>query len=217
MDYSLNDPETEDMDKTMSDEDYLTEQAMQLDLFGAGGMTENVSACLDNKKQHKSGDLPSEGFCSDNLDRGGGFCIDEGEMDQSSVRQNEDPFTEAASKDYLATGGGFCVDESDAGENQNAVQNPMSVEEDAGSSPLYESVEKVDPDVDSTDPFSSPGKTLNGGRKDTVVSELNQTAASDDNSKMDEPQQDNLDNDTVNVSLGVLSAMPFLKRKRRKS
>ncbi|KAL5864228.1 hypothetical protein ACOSQ3_001742 [Xanthoceras sorbifolium] len=218
--YSMNDPEVDDVGKITSDEDYTTEEAVKPDLFVVRGMSGDYSA-FGGKKQHKSGDPPLEGFSSNHLERGGGFCIDEGLIDQSMVRQNEDPFSEAeVSKDYMKMGGGFCIDESKTGDN--AVLNPAAIEGDANSSPCF--VEKVDRNIGSGDSFSSPRRAFNGlkygGRTNIAGSEVNmdhQNARTDDNSKVDVPQQDNVKSDTANVSSGALSAMPFLKRKRRKS
>ncbi|TXG54627.1 hypothetical protein EZV62_019883 [Acer yangbiense] len=227
VDYSMNDndPEIDDEGKTSSDKDYTTEESVKPDLFGVVGMSGDDSAGLDRRKQHKSGDPPLEVFSSDHLERGGGFYVDEGEIDQSTMRQNEDPFSEAeVSKDYLKMGGGFCADESEIGENQGAVQNSATNEDDANSSPFFEFVEKVDPNIGSGDSFSSPRRAFNGleneGRTDRSGSEVNlghQNTTTDNNSNADVSTQENVKSDSVNVSAGALTAMPFLKKKRRKS
>ncbi|KAK2661838.1 hypothetical protein Ddye_000412 [Dipteronia dyeriana] len=222
--YRMNDPEIDDESKTSSDKDYTTEEAVKPDLFGVGGMLGDDSAHLDGRKQHKSGDPPHEVFSSD-LERGGGFCVDEGETDQSTVRQNEDPFSVAeVSKDYLKMGGGFCAHDSEIGENQGAVQNSTTNEDDANTSPFFEFVEKVDPIIGSGDSFSSPRRALNGlendGSTDRSGFEVNlghQNATTDNNSNADVSMQENVKSDSANVSAGVLTAMPFLKKKRRKS
>ncbi|XP_031261538.1 DNA repair protein UVH3 isoform X1 [Pistacia vera] len=114
--YCMNDQEIDDGSKIWSNKECSNEEAGEQQLFEVHGLAGDASADPFRKEQHKAGDpLLEEGSSGDYLERGGGFCVDEGEIGEPNVSQNEDPFCEAEfSKDHLIMGGGFCLDESES-------------------------------------------------------------------------------------------------------
>lgn len=114
MNYCMNDQEIDDVGKIRSDEECSNEEAGEQ--FEGYGIAGDSSAAPIRKEQHKAGDfLPEEGSSMDHLERGGGFCIGEGEIGEPSVSRSEDTFSEAEiSRDHLTMGGGFCLDESES-------------------------------------------------------------------------------------------------------
>ncbi|XP_044502242.1 DNA repair protein UVH3 isoform X3 [Mangifera indica] len=112
--YCMNDQEIGDVGKIRSDEECSNEEAGEQ--FEGYGIAGDSSAAPIRKEQHKAGDfLPEEGSSMDYLERGGGFCIGEGEIGEPSVSRNEDTFSEAEiSRDHLTMGVGFCLDESES-------------------------------------------------------------------------------------------------------
>ncbi|KAJ0052725.1 hypothetical protein Pint_02670 [Pistacia integerrima] len=114
--YCMNDQEIDDGGKIWSNKECSNEEAGEQELFEVHGLAGDASADPFRKEQHKAGDpLLEEGSSGDYLERGGGFCVDEGEIGEPNVSQNEDPLCEAEfSKDHLIMGGGFCLDESES-------------------------------------------------------------------------------------------------------
>ncbi|CAI0455887.1 unnamed protein product [Linum tenue] len=74
----------------------------------------------------------------EDLETGGGFCMDEGEAGNPEGGISINPSESNASKDYLESGGGFCVDESDAHNNQaDVVSLSPPLEEDSTEKPRH--------------------------------------------------------------------------------
>ncbi|GAV72578.1 XPG_N domain-containing protein/XPG_I domain-containing protein [Cephalotus follicularis] len=146
-----------------------------------------------------------ESFCRDNLEREGRFCVDEGEIDRAVVSPNGDSPSEATelSKDYFNMGGGFCLDEGEMGEDvEEANHNIGSVEQISGIKRAFEGPQ-------------------GGGMTGALVTELNvdcqKTAGDGIDSNVRMSLQEDGENAMGITSVGALSAMPFLRRKRRKS
>ncbi|KAJ4839275.1 hypothetical protein Tsubulata_050010 [Turnera subulata] len=151
-------------------------------------------------EQHTE-DYPAvqEDFSGDYFGRGGGFCVGEGEDDQLDVNQNESSFDANVSQDYLKMGGGFCVDDKEAGKDQDTGH----------SSPADAVGGAVDSLCFSTLEDASHGAKLKMGNVESTG------AGAESNIGMPLPQS-SAGNDGA-AGIGGLSAMPFLKRKRRKN
>ncbi|KAL9458460.1 hypothetical protein AB3S75_007342 [Citrus x aurantiifolia] len=210
VDYYVDDPEIADVGKILSNKESSNEEEAKQD--SVHGVTGEASADYSRKKQHRADD-PS--IDKDYIERGGGFCIDDREIGQPSVSPCDDPFLEAEiTKDYMKMGGGFCHDESETREDQVAAKDPVV----SGESPstCFDSSDGVHSDVglgDSTTSSNSKEATNgleNVGRTDTFDTEPNpvvQNATSTDSAR----------NDAGRASRGSLTAMTFLRRKRRRS
>ncbi|XP_024046227.1 DNA repair protein UVH3 isoform X2 [Citrus clementina] len=210
VDYNVDDPEIADVGKILSNKESSNEEEAKQD--SVHGVTGEASADYSRKKQHRADD-PS--IDKDYIERGGGFCIDDQEIGQPSVSPCDDPFLEAEiTKDYMKMGGGFCHDESETREDQVAAKDPVVTGE--SPSTCFDSSDGVHCDVglgDSTTSSNSKEATNgleNVGRTDTFDTEPNpvvQNATSTDSAR----------NDAGRASRGSLTAMTFLRRKRRRS
>jgi hypothetical protein len=124
--YSVNDLEADDVDKSSDQRDkgYSDEEAVELDLSSAQGACGDAAAGHDEKKQHDAGGPAlEEHLHKDYVEMGGGFCTDEFEIGQPDVSQYGDSFEAEFSEDYLKIGGGFCLAE---GETQNDKMELMT-------------------------------------------------------------------------------------------
>ncbi|CAL1391910.1 unnamed protein product [Linum trigynum] len=151
----------------------------------------------------------------EDLETGGGFCMDEGESGNPEGGISINPSESNALKDYLESGGGFCVDESDAHNNQaDVVSLSPPLEEDSAEKPrhgglmnevkfaAFSSLNAVNESAADKDPRT---ETLRTSETDV---HLQSGSSSIHESIVD---------DTLAPEAGGLRAMPFLKRKRRKS
>ncbi|XP_007031407.2 PREDICTED: DNA repair protein UVH3 [Theobroma cacao] len=200
------------------------------DLEDEVGLSNKESSCEEAMEQEAADDLneenPSEvrdptfeeDFSRDYLERGGGFCMDEKEVGHPDESQGVDPTPEAeASKDYLKMGGGFCIDENETSKDPDAAcdQDPVAATDSSNGVAF---TDKADDNAASAEPSSSPKRSLDG-LQNASITELNlghQNAANKDDSKGSAPPQETTVNDTGTAFVGGLSAMPTLKRKRRK-
>ncbi|PPD79986.1 hypothetical protein GOBAR_DD23080 [Gossypium barbadense] len=159
---------------------------------------------------------------NDYLKMGGGFCM-EGDIDQPDTSQDVNPFSETGSaNDYLKMGGGFCMEESETIGNPDAgnYEDPVQATE---SSNCFAFMDKADDNIDSAEPsVNAEGSLLdklqNGGKTpDEANDALNlnhRNAANKDDSKESASLREASDVGTTFIS--GLSAMPSLKRKRRR-
>ncbi|KAB2075656.1 hypothetical protein ES319_A07G237200v1 [Gossypium barbadense] len=160
---------------------------------------------------------------NDYLKMGGGFCM-EGDIDQPDTSQDINPFSETGSaNDYLKMGGGFCMEESETIDNPDAgnYQDPVQATE---SSNCFAFTDKADDNIDSAEPsVNAEGSLLdklqNGGKTPNEANDAlnlsHQNAANKDDSKESASLRETSDVRTTFIS--GLSAMPSLKRKRRRS
>ena len=128
--YSVNDLEADDADKSSdrSDKGYSDEEAVELDLSSAQGVSGDAAAGHDEKKQHDSGAPALEDHLHrDNVEMGGGFCTDKFEIGRPDVSPHGDSFEAEFSKDYLEIGGGFCLDEDETQNDQDGAHDPTMV------------------------------------------------------------------------------------------
>lgn len=202
--YSVNDLED---DVCLSNKESLSEEAM-----------EQEAADKLNEKNPTEVEDPSheEDFSREYLEMGGGFCMKEREIGQPDANEDVDPTSEAeTSNDYLKMGGGFCMEEE------------SETTKDLDAAAYYrdpnEPTDAADENIGSANPSSSAERSLdelqNVGKKRKPTTELNvdhQNAGNKDDSKESAALQEAAITDTGATFVGGLSAMPDLKRKRRK-
>uniref|UniRef100_A0A2N9I1V5 DNA repair protein UVH3 n=1 Tax=Fagus sylvatica TaxID=28930 RepID=A0A2N9I1V5_FAGSY len=228
--YSVNDLEADDVDKSSDQRDkgYSDEEAVELDLSSAQGACGDAAAGHDEKKQHDAGGPAlEEHLHKDYVEMGGGFCTDEFEIGQPDVSQYGDSFEAEFSEDYLKIGGGFCLAEGETQNDEDGAHDPTTATASGNADPSHCSgfMEEADLGCGSVqfnlgpkgalDEIQDSGKT-DAYDTDSKLEHLN-ASSNDDNSKGYVSLQENTKNDTGITSVGGLSAMPFLKRKRRKS
>ncbi|XWS40772.1 hypothetical protein CRYUN_Cryun17cG0024300 [Craigia yunnanensis] len=210
--YTVNDLEDE---VCLSNKESSSEEAME----------QEVADNLNEKNLTEVQDpSPEEDFSRDYFERGGGFCMDEREIGQPDASQDVDPSSEAeTSKHHLKMGGGFCMEESETTKDLDTAyyQDPNDATD---SSNCFTFIDKADENIGSAKPSSSAERSLdglqNGGKTHKPNAELNldhQNAGNKDDYKENAPLQEATITDTGATFVGGLTAMPTLKRKRRKS
>ena len=224
--YTVNHFEADDVDKSsdQSNKECSDEVAVEQDISSAQVVCEDAAA------GHNAGH-PALEEClhGESLEMGGGLCTDKCEIGQPDVSQCVDPSFEAEfSKDYLNMGGGFCLDE-DEPENDKDETHGLASATASGNADLSHRSILVDEanGIDNGLVHSNlvPKGALNGlqyrGKMDAddTTSNLDHlnTSSNDGNSKGLGSLQGNTKDDTGKTSVGGLSAMPFLRKKRRKS
>ncbi|PIA62144.1 hypothetical protein AQUCO_00200266v1 [Aquilegia coerulea] len=149
--------------------------------------------------------LLKDGCHSDYLDMGGGFCLDEDNQENkvqlvstftrlSDHDKNHQSLEDGSSEDYLAMGGGFCVNEGD-------------------------------PDTEPVQQFSSPRRDLDEtttARMDSLITTESLDPPSctsmENANKLGISQEDRLPKADSSTSCRTgLAAIPFLRRKRKKT
>ncbi|KAK8717056.1 hypothetical protein V6N13_044337 [Hibiscus sabdariffa] len=190
--------------------------------MGGGFCTEDRDDDQPEANQHV--DTSSETkLTNDYLRMGGGFCVEENDIDQPDTSEVGDPFSGA--NDCLKMGGGFCMEESGTSKDLDAdyYQDPVQATE---SSNCFAFMDKADDSMGSAEPsvnaegllgldgLQNEGKTNN--KPIVAPSPDHRNAANKDGSKESAPLQETSSGDVRTTSIGGLSAMPFLKRKRRK-
>jgi DNA excision repair protein ERCC-5 len=217
--YTVNHFEADDVDKSsdQSNTECSDEEAVEQE-------------CGDAAAGHNAGH-PALEEClhGDSLEMGGGLCTDKCEISQPGVSQCVDLSFEARfSKDYLNMGGGFCLDEGEPESDTDGAHGPASATASGNADLSHRSsfLDEAD-DIDNGSVHSNlvPKGALNGlqdrGKMDaddttSNVDHLN-TSSNDGNSKGLGSLQENTKDHTGKTFVGGLSAMPFLRRKRRKS
>ncbi|KAG7981920.1 hypothetical protein I3843_04G023000 [Carya illinoinensis] len=232
--YTVNDFMMDDGEKSsdQSDKKCSAGEAVGRDLSSAQGVCEDAAAGHNESKQHNNnaGDSAHEEHLHiDYHEMGGGFCTDECEIDQPGVNQCGEPSFEAEfCKDYLDTGGGFCLDEGETENDQDGTHCPATATGSGSADPdpshRIDFTNEADLDFGPVQSNLGPKAALDGlhatGKTNVYDTESNldlQNASSNEgNSKGDVSSPRNTTGKTSNT-VGGLSAMPFLKRKRRKS
>uniref|UniRef100_A0A9I9CXP7 DNA repair protein UVH3 n=1 Tax=Cucumis melo TaxID=3656 RepID=A0A9I9CXP7_CUCME len=147
---------------------------------------------------------------NDYLETGGGFCLVEDETSRQEMCQNKDPAMEANnSEDYLTIGGGFCLDDNDECVDPVAHPNQATILE----------VQKDDLIPDRS--TFSPKKHIVEEDTDTHIESLHNLGNSSyvsnrNSSQVGENVEEEPKDHCVRAFGGGLSAMPNLRRKRRK-
>lgn len=154
---------------------------------------------LDESRNH--GESPIENLEDD--DEGGIGNVSTEERTQNETTIDDASINNCPSEDYIQTGGGFCADEADeigdahledkATDDYKVIGGGFCVDEDETAE---EDALKDDAEMESEE-RKKKGKRRN----------------EEDNASLEE----NVEIDFGNSSVGGLSAMPFLKRKKRKS
>ena len=140
MNYSVNDLEADDVDKSSDQRDkgYSDEEAVELDLSSAQGVCGDAAAGHGEKKQHDAGGPAlEEHLHKDYVEMGGGFCTDEFEIGQPDVSQYGDSFEAEFSEDYLKIGGGFCLDEGETQNDQDGAHDPTTATASGNADPSH--------------------------------------------------------------------------------
>lgn len=156
---------------------------------------------------------------SSRIESGGGFCADEGETSHPGAC-NYDSSVDA---DYFKVGGGFCVDDDDErASDHNEIHDDMTAKVDDFADLIHLSgfVAEADCDKISIDQLSSGIELQDRGAAHKI--ELDRDHVNS-RSNYDRSQFDteiwipeNVPGDTEN-SMAAFSAMPSLRKKKRKS
>lgn len=202
--YTLDDDlEIDELGKASHDEENCSDKEAMKEPFDDHHLVVDTAACTGENNQHME-DQHSSG---DYFEMGGGFCLIEEEpepkTDEPSVGQDGDPsFEVEAFKEYLNMGGGFCLDKDETKEDLHKH----------ASEPATELV---------SDPHcSNIGEEANPKRRkaDALYNEQNPdhlTPKASNNSSS--PPESIGQDDSGTPPMKSLSAMPYLRRKRRKS
>ncbi|GMI68417.1 hypothetical protein HRI_000511000 [Hibiscus trionum] len=175
--------------------------------MGGGFCTEDRDDNQPEANQHVDTSSETE-LTNDYLKMGGGFCTEEKDIDQPDTSQAGDPFSGAGpSNDCLKMGGGFCMEESGTSKDLDAdyYEHPVQATE---SSKCFAFMDKADDSIGSAEPSVNAEGLLNGLQ--------NEGKTNKDGSKGSVPLQETSSSDVRTTFIGGLSAMPCLKRKRRK-
>ncbi|PON52043.1 XPG/Rad2 endonuclease [Trema orientale] len=202
--YTANDSEIDDLDKLidLNDKKCFDGEASKQDLSGGQDRCENADSSISQENKHNIENLsPSKRLDDDYLEKGGGFCPDNGENDRPGVSQHGDSHLEVEfSEEYFKTGGGFCVEECETGPDNNSTSRRVS---SAG--------------LESTDLSHCSGL----GSADAFVSKVTvdqvNPTVNVDQSRSGMLLQDNDRDNTQTTPVGALCAMPYLRKRRRKS
>lgn len=159
------------------------------------------TANLLQERQHEAGDFsPEKELSGDYLEAGGGFCINEDE------------------KDYLATGGGFCIEEDEEVKSPDKCKESVTTNDCETDDPLQDSsfANKTDVEVvkDKHNPQSDENQ-LPGGMINNPSDAIGSDVASN-NYNAGASEAETISQSSMS-SMKVLSAMPTLRRKRKKS
>ncbi|ONI19492.1 hypothetical protein PRUPE_3G281300 [Prunus persica] len=244
--YTVNDLENDDVDDPLDhcDTKCSNEESGEQLLSWDKGKCEEGPSRFSEKKQQNAGNLsPNAGLCNDYLETGGGFCLVEDETGELAgggfcpvedetgelgLSQHHDPSFEAeASEDYLKMGGRLCRDGQIGNDRDEiGVQATAAASEDSNLPNFSGFVNKVDfgnASVQSSVGTKRPLQGFEGcertGAYDAEQS-INDEIASknDDHSKLSVSLQENTVDNSGQPSVGVgLSAMPFLRKKRRQT
>ncbi|KAE8689315.1 DNA repair protein UVH3-like isoform X2 [Hibiscus syriacus] len=172
------------------------------------------------------------------LETGGGFCMDERGTDQPGENQDVDPSETEPTNDYQKMGGGFCTEERDDDKPEASQHvDPFSETEPTndymkmGGGFCMEEKNIDQPDTSQAgDPISEGGLAndyLKMGcgfcmEESDTTKDLDAdyyqypVQATEDGCKESAPLQETISSDVRATFIGGLSAMPSLKRKRRK-
>ncbi|KAJ8424494.1 hypothetical protein Cgig2_006917 [Carnegiea gigantea] len=155
---------------------------------------ENVANSSGVTELTPEGPSPGDILAGDYLVDCGGFCADEDhpevENDRVGSIQNEESSFKA-DKEYLQMGGGFCVEDD---------------EDQEGNEPAGNASDQSD---SSMSPESTPDNQASPKAQEMSLSDQNNTSMSND--------AENTETGATRSSVNALSAIPFLKRKRRKN
>lgn len=220
--YAVGDIESEDVDHLIdqSNETAVNEEPLDELLSHLPSACGSVTTISRNEESMIN--LSPKDVSRNYLESGGGFCSNEDEI-SSPGGCNHDRFVNA---DYLKAGGGFCEDDDERSGNHNDIHDSTArVEDIADLIHGSGSVDEVNYDKNSVDLLGSDDKRcgIEQDRRTTIHKiELNHnyvsTRSNDDQAQSDTVVliPDNAHGDSENSKI-AFNAMPFLKKKRRKS
>lgn len=223
--YRDNDLDIDDLDHTdirISE----VEAGKQL-LFKADHICDEVSG-LSKKKQKNVGELSlKEGQCKDYLEVGGGFCPSEDETGEPGLSNVDQYFQADVSDDNIKMAGQFSRAENESGANRDGVDDQATGTTVSGNGDLSDFSGFIDEadlghiSVQSNLPTKRPLVGLPGSDRtsayDSEQSLNHHIFTSIVPSTSNVSLQENAVNSSGQPSVGALSAMPFLRKKRRKS
>ncbi|KAM5581598.1 DNA repair protein UVH3 [Rosa sericea] len=222
--YRVNDMEIDDLDHT--DSRVSEVDAGKQSLFKADGICDEIVLGVNEKKQESAGKLsPKEGQRKDYLELGGGFCPSEDETSEPGLSNVDQHFQGDVSEDNIQMVGGFRGNENEFGTNRDGIHDLATATTVSGNGDLsdfscfLDEADVGDMSVQSNLPTKRPLVGLPGsGRTSAYDSEqsLDHYTSNDHSMSSVSPQENTVDN-SRQPPIGALSAMPFLRKKRRKS
>ncbi|XP_056169922.1 DNA repair protein UVH3 isoform X2 [Syzygium oleosum] len=172
------------------------------------------NTCLEGSKE------------TDYLHMGGGFCEDDADTGEPQQRPDSPP--EDISEEHLTMGGGFCTDErktsKDPGSAHEIATEPLG-EGNEDSFGYIEPADEAELESSVTESIllrkMTSGVPRDMGAKDVASMQDDGAdmvkATNDGRAPGDLQEEDNAAHDSGIASYGSLSAMPSLRRKRRRS
>lgn len=181
-----------------------------------GGYTGPETVMIHSENTECDYEIPKRSPLRDYLGTGGGFCPTEDEMSREAMCQNKDPALEASnSEDYLTLGGGFCLDDD------NECVDPVAHLDQATASEVPKDGSEDDPDQSTFHPEKDIGgdqlneDTYPHGESLLDVGDPN-PASFPNSSRVGEGVQEEPKDHSARAFGGALSAMPNLRRKRKR-
>ena len=199
-------------------------------------MEENLSyihgACVDaptdfgrGKESHMINSPLNENLPGDYIESESWFCTDAGETSHPGTGNRDITSNADTSDDYRKMGGGFCLDDNDIPNNQNAVDgvNTATVDNTEDFPHCSVMLDESDRDKNSSDIlFSGTEKADNEMQEGGTTCKVNNEPSDDllnastsyDQSEMGVSVPENFNHKSYN---GAFSAMPFLRKRRKKN
>ncbi|KAK7395619.1 hypothetical protein VNO78_16183 [Psophocarpus tetragonolobus] len=215
--YSFKDSEDEEDADDSFDQSNQT-GPIEENLSHTHGACEDAATDLSMGKECSAMNFPLKGNLPTNsLESEDGFRMDADETSHAGTG-NHDPF-----EDYLKMGGGFCLDDDESGNKQDTADdvNTTTVDNTAEFPLSSDCLDKTDRDKNSSDIlFSDTEKAENGtegGGASGKFIEPNDlaNASSNDHSDIVTLKPEDAQNNS-RASTGAFSAMPFLRKRRKK-
>nr|DAD31011.1 TPA_asm: hypothetical protein HUJ06_009862 [Nelumbo nucifera] len=201
-------------------EEFTTEETVEQETSAEENMFGDIAHGVEERNQcDQSNPSLKDGSCRDYLEMGGGFCMDKTEgflMDEAGTENRSTQFGSSLNRssnpdgdfspidgtcgDYLKMGGGFCIDECDPDTPIDSVSSPtrsleghLSGERKMDAVHITQSLDCLNTRMD--DDSGILGVSLEGHQPDV------------------QDQKD--DSRPTSISVSGLSAMPFLRKRRR--
>ncbi|XP_061337655.1 DNA repair protein UVH3 [Gastrolobium bilobum] len=161
----------------------------------------------------------------DSLESEGWFCTDAGETSHPGTGNRDNSFDRDSSDGYLKMGGGFCSDDSEIGNNHNAIDDvntAATLDCTADIPSCSEFLDETDHDKSSSDIlFSGAEKAENEIQDEGTSFKFNKETNNDllnagNHSDMGVLTPE-IAHHNSGTSAGAFSAMPFLRKKRKKN
>lgn len=199
--------------KSIDDSHIKSYNEQTMELGPSQCQSDVADAVLSQKILDGVGNLSRKDLYGNCFEVGGGFCPNEGEPEtetgQAGVRKNIDSFIDGdISKEYLRFGGGFCGDE-DVDECVNNLGGDTICQNDLLPC-IPAPVDELELDIDPIQSGSNSSMAVDGRK----VTENTGPSVAGQIPKRDRPLHESRVEDP---QLKPLSAMPLLRRKKRKS